>query len=40
MKQGGVGLRFDGTCGMCQDVVCSGDDISVAIIATPNIQNI
>ena len=25
---------------MCRDVVCSGDDISVAVIATPNIQNI
>jgi hypothetical protein len=23
---------------MCRDVVCSGDDTSVAVIATPNIQ--
>ena len=26
--------------GMCRDVVCYGDDISVAVIATPNIRNI
>ena len=33
-------MRFDGACGMCRDVVCSGDDTSVAVIATPNIRNI
>ena len=33
-------MRFDGACGMCRDVVCSGDDISVAVIATPKIRNI
>ena len=26
--------------GMFRDVICSGDDISVAVIATPNIRNI
>ena len=32
-------MRFDGACDMCRDVVCSGDDTSVAVIATPNIRN-
>ena len=32
-------VRFDGACGMCRDVVCSGDDTSVAVISTPNIRN-
>ena len=32
-------MRFDGACGMCQDVVCSGGDTSVAVIANPNSQN-
>ena len=40
LDEGGVALRSDGACGMCPDVVCSGDDINVAIIATPNIRNI
>ena len=33
-------MRFDGACGMCQDVDCSGDDISVAVIAAFNVRNI
>ena len=40
LDEGEVGVRCGlmvHACGMCRDVVCSGDDISIAVIATPNI---